>query len=327
MKYLVLGASGFLGSHVARQLVEAGKDVRLFMRESSNSSATDDLSVERCYGDILDRNSLREAMMSCDIVYHCIVDTRAWLRDPTPLHRTNIDGLINVLDLAIELQVERFVYTSTIATIGTNPSGISTEEDTFNWWDSAPDYIRCRVQAEKIVLEYVRDKSLAAVICCVGNTYGANDIGKTPHGDMIKRAARGQMPLYWDGGGPCVGIVDAARAMVLAEENGVIGERYIIADKWLDYKTMFTITAATTNVTAPKLRIPIPLLYVIAGISEIVTRIKGKENRMNVASIKCSRKISNMSSNKARNELGWAPCPVEESVKQAALYYSGAFKQ
>jgi dihydroflavonol-4-reductase len=179
---LVMGASGFLGSHVVKELIATGRSVRIMVRHSS--------------------------------------DTRAWLRDPTPLYQTNVEGLRTVMNVALQSKLQRFIFTSTFGTIGISPTGISTEQDTFNWWKKAPDYIRCRVQAENLFMDYCHTKGLPGIACCVGNTYGGDDIVPTAHGKMVKDVVHERMPYYWDGGGPSVGIKDAARAMLLAEEKG-----------------------------------------------------------------------------------------------------------
>ena len=132
-KTLVLGASGFLGSHVTRVLCEQGRDVRVLVRQTSNIRAIDHLPLERVYGDVLDSASIKLAMQGCDAVFYCVVDTRAWLRDPTPLYRVNVDGLRNAMDAALETGLKKFVFTSTFGTIGRCSDGPSTEAVAFNW--------------------------------------------------------------------------------------------------------------------------------------------------------------------------------------------------
>src|ERR1700724_4354500 len=133
-KKLVIGPSGFLGSHVTRQLVATGADVRVMLRRTSSTQGIDDLPVERCYGDVFDDGALRAAMTGCDLVYYCVVDARAWLRDPAPLFRTNVEGLRHVLDAAVDADLRRFVFTSTIGTIGIPAERRpATEEDEVNW--------------------------------------------------------------------------------------------------------------------------------------------------------------------------------------------------
>ena len=318
---LVIGASGFLGSHVVKALVEQGRRVRVMFRESSDTRATDNLELERVVGSIEDPDALQAAMSGCHSVFYCVVDTRAWLRDPAPLYHTNVDCLRIVLDAALAAGVSRFIFTSTFGTIGRNPAGVATEEDDFNWWDEAPDYVRCRVQAEQLLFEYQRERGLPAIACCVGNTYGADDIAPTPHGQMVKDAALGNMPFIWDGGGPSVGIRDAARALVLAEQRGRVGERYIIAERWVDYQELFSIAAQVAGRPAPTRKLPLPLLYAMAGVSDVIGWFTQRDNRFSIASIKCSRLLPNVDAGKARRELGWAPEPIEQSVAEAVHYY------
>src|SRR5690349_20846548 len=153
MKKLVIGASGFVGSHVVRRLVTDGEDVRVMLRKTSSTKGIDDLAVERCYGDVFDGDALRAAMAGCDVVYYCVVDARVWLRDPAPLFRTNVEGLRHVLDVAVEVGVRKFVFTSTTGTLAVNALRPVTEEDAHNWTGGGP-YIDARVAAEQLVMQY-----------------------------------------------------------------------------------------------------------------------------------------------------------------------------
>ncbi|MBP6681710.1 MAG: hypothetical protein KA159_00265, partial [Halioglobus sp.] len=199
--------------------------------------------------------------------------------------------------------------------------GVSTETDAFNWWDKAPHYVKCRVQAEDMFLEYCRDRDLPGVACCVGNTYGGDDVVPTPHGAMVKNVALGKMPYYWKGGGPCVGIRDAARAMLLAETRGRAGERYIVAERWLDYQELFAIAAKAAGVAPPRRKIPLPVLYTMAGIADLSAFFTRRDNRFSIASLRCSTLLPDVDSAKARRELGWQPAPVEREVAEAVAYY------
>jgi dihydroflavonol-4-reductase len=318
---LVMGASGFLGSHVVKQLAADGHRVRIMVRASSDTRAIDHLDLEHSVGDIHDRDAVAAAMAGCDTVFYCVVDTRAWLRDPAPLYKTNVEGLRNVLDVAVDADLTRFVFTSTFGTIGINPSGISSEEDAFNWWDKAPDYVRCRVQAEELFMLYCRDRGLPGVACCVGNTYGPDDVVPTPHGKMVKDAALGRMPIYWEGGGPSVGITDAARALVLAAEKGEVGRRYIVAERWVGFKELFSMAAGRSGVHPPRLKAPLWLLYGMSAIADVVSFLTRRDNRFSVASLRCSTLLPDVDATRAREELGWQPRPIEESVAEAVDYY------
>lgn len=175
---LVIGANGFLGSHVTRQLVAGGADVRAMVRPTADTRSIDDLAVTRFHGDIFDTATLHAAMDGCDDVYYCVVDTRAWLRDPSPLFRTNVEGLRNVLDVAKDADLHRFVFTSTYATVGRRRGRVATEDDPIRRTRLTP-YVRSRVQAEDMVLRYASEFGLPAVAMCVSTTYGDGDWGRT----------------------------------------------------------------------------------------------------------------------------------------------------
>lgn len=211
---LVMGASGFVGSHVVRKLVERGDDVRVFLRKTSSTVAIDDLDVERCYGDLYDEAALRAAMADRDVVYYCIVDTRFYLRDPAPLFETNVTSLQRVLDVASDADLHRFVFCSTIGTIALgNPA---TEDDPFNWHGKGGAYIESRRTAEDMVLQYATDGKVPAVAMCVSNPYGPRD-WQPSQGMMVKYAALGKIPMYVNGvSTEVVGIEDVADAFLLA---------------------------------------------------------------------------------------------------------------
>jgi len=148
---LVIGANGFLGSHVTRQLVGDGIDVRAMVRPSAKTVGIDDLAVARFEGDVFDKATLRAAMAGCDVVYHCVVDTRAWLRDPAPLFRTNVEGTRSVLDVARQAGLKRFVFTSSYVTVARRPGHVSTEADVLKWRRSDGQYALSRLQAEDLI--------------------------------------------------------------------------------------------------------------------------------------------------------------------------------
>ncbi|HUP98962.1 MAG TPA: NAD-dependent epimerase/dehydratase family protein, partial [Aeromicrobium sp.] len=231
---LVIGGSGFLGSHVVRQLVADGVPTRVMLRASSSTLGIDDLDVERCYGDVLDAEGLRAAMAGVADVYYCVVDTRAWLRDPAPLVRTNVEGLRVVLDVAATMPLNRFVFTSSLVTLAISPNRLVTEADPHNWVDRGGAYVASRLAAEQLLLSYVRDRGVPGIAMCVSNTYGSRDHLPTPHGQLVALAARGKLPFYFRGAGSdVVAIDDAARALVLAASKGRIGERYFVGERWM----------------------------------------------------------------------------------------------
>jgi dihydroflavonol-4-reductase len=319
---LVLGASGFLGSHVTRQLVERGENVRVMLRPTSSTRGIEDLPVQRFYGDIFDDAALAEAMDGCDVVFYCVVDTRAYLRDPAPLYRTNVEGLRHVLDAAVKADLRRFVFTSTIGTIGLGSGGVVDEDTPFDWGSKAGGYIASRVAAERLVLEYSRDKGLPALALCVSNTYGADDWQPTPHGSLVAAAAAGKLPFYMRGmATEVVGIFDAARALVLAADHGRVGERYIISERYLPYRELYETAARAAGRSAPRWGIPKPVMKAIGVLGGIASAVGRRDVPLNPTTVRLMHIMAPMDHSKAVRELGWQPRAVHESIREAVEFF------
>ncbi|OMC51193.1 NAD-dependent dehydratase [Mycobacterium sp. IS-2888] len=320
---LVIGANGFLGSHVTRQLVADGAEVRAMVRPNANTRAIDDLALTRFQGDVFDTATLREAMDGVDDVYYCVVDTRAWLRDPAPLFRTNVEGLRNVLDVAVkEPALRRFVFTSTYATVGRRHGHVATEEDVIDPRGLTP-YVQSRVQAEDLVMRYVAEAGLPAVAMCVSTTYGSGDWGGTPHGAFIAGAVFGKLPFLMNGIQlEVVGVDDAARAMILAAERGRIGERYLVSERMFALNDVVRIAADEAGVPPPRRAISVPVLYALAAMGTLRARLTGKDSELSLRSVRMMRAEADVDSSKAKRELGWQPRPVEESIREAARFWA-----
>ncbi|RRR47459.1 NAD-dependent epimerase/dehydratase family protein [Mycolicibacter terrae] len=321
-KKLVIGASGFLGSHVTRQLVAAGEDVRVLIRATSSTRGIDGLDIEIRHGDIFDADAVRAAMSGCDVVYYCVVDARAWLRDPEPLYRTNVGGLRHVLDAAVEAGLDRFVFTSSIGTIGRVDHGLADERTAHNWLEVGGDYIRSRVQAENLVLAYHRDKGLPAVAMCVANTYGSGDWQPTPHGGLVAAAVRGKLPFYVSGAqAEVVGIDDAARALILAGQHGRPGERYIISERFMSARDIYCAACAAVDVEPPRYGVPVTLMSALGHIGQFAARLRRRDTALTPLSMRLLHIMSPMSHDKAVRELGWAPRPTTEALAEAAVFF------
>lgn len=320
---LVIGANGFLGSHVTRLLVGDGHQVRAMVRPTANTIGIDDLPVQRFLGDIWDNDTLAEAMDGCDDVYYCVVDTRGWLRDPAPLFHTNVDGTRNVLEVAKNANLRRFVYTSSYATVGRRRGRVADENDVVSD-RGLTAYVRSRVQAENMVLRYAREHGLPVVAMCVSTTYGAGDWGRTPHGAIIAGAAFGKIPFVLRGIElEAVGVDDAARAMLLAAEHGRVGERYLISEKMITNAEVIRIAAEAAGMDPPTKSIPLPVAYLLATLGSVKARLRGTDEKLSLNSLRLMRAEAPVDCSKARRELGWQPRPVEESIREAAKFWAG----
>lgn len=322
---LVMGANGYLGSHVTRALVGDGVDVRVMVRPGADTVSIDDLPVTRFEGDIFDTETVRAAMTGVDVVYYCVVDTRAWLRDTAPLFRTNVEGLRGVADIATELaaagSLKRFVFTSSYATVGRGRGKVATEEDQIVR-RGLTDYVRSRVQAEDLVLEYARERGLPAVAMCISSTYGSGDYGMTPHGALIAGTVFGKLPFVFGGISlEAVGVDDAARAMILAAERGRIGQRYLISEKMISNAEVVAIAADEAGVRAPRRVLPVPALYALGLLGSLKSWLRSTDERLTLASVRLMRAEAPVDCSKARRELGFDPRPVEQSIREAARFW------
>ncbi len=333
MTVLVIGANGYLGSHVTRQLVDEGTDVRVMVRDGANTIGIDDLKVTRFVGDIWNDDVLREAMAGCDVVYYCVVDTRGWLKDPAPLFHTNVDGTRNVLEVAKDAGLRRFIFTSSYVTVGRKRGHVATEDDTIvdggeksptNRLRGLTPYVRSRVQAEEMVLRYAREHGLPAIAMCVSTTYGGRDWGRTPHGAIIAGAAFGKLPFVMKGIElEAVGVDDAARALILAAEKGRVGERYLISEKMITNADVARIAAEAAGVPPPGRSLPLAMSYALATMGTVKARLRGTDEQLSLASLRLMRAEAPVDCAKARRELGWQPRPVEDSIREAARFWVG----
>lgn len=326
---MVIGASGFLGSHVTRRLVERGDEVRVILRKTSSTKAIDDLAVERHYGDVFDDDALRTAMQGVGDVFYCVVDARAWLLDPAPLFRTNVEGLQHVLDVAVEADLRRFVFTSSIGTIGIPAEDRpATEDDAMNWAALGGGYIASRVAAENLVLRYAAERGLPAVAMCVANTYGPGDWAPTPHGRLLGAAARGKMPVYvQDTASEVVGIEDAATALLLAAEKGRTGERYIVSERFMTARDLYTAAAAAGGAEPPRHGIPLWLMSALGRVGDVAASILKRDMELSSLSIRLMHVMPRMDHSKAQRELGWEPAPIQESIERAVHWYRDHYER
>ncbi|KRE30696.1 NAD-dependent dehydratase [Mycobacterium sp. Soil538] len=325
---LVIGASGFLGSHVTQRLVARGEDVRVLIRTTSSTRGIDGLPVDIRYGDIVHADAVRSAMDGCDVVYYCVVDARPWLRDPQPLWRTNVEGLRTVLDVAVDAHLRKFVFTSSIGTIGRSPDGLADEQTAHDWLEMGGDYIRSRVEAENMLLRYCADRGLPGVAMCVANTFGAGDWLPTPHGGMLAAAVRGKLPFFIDGyDAEVVGIDDAAEAMILAGERGRIGERYIVSERFMSIREVHEIGCGAVGVAPPKVGVPIRLMSAAAHVGGAVARVRGKDTRFTPLNIRLMHIITPLDHSKAMRELGWRPRPASEAIVAGAHFFRDASRR
>jgi dihydroflavonol-4-reductase len=322
MTTLVTGATGFLGSHVARQLVAAGHSVRVLIRSSSNLQALEGWDAERVVGDLQDRSSLARAMKGVRRVFHVAADYRLWTRNPNEIYETNVEGTRHLLEVAGQAGVERFVYTSTVATIAVSddPSSLPNEQTQATLRQMIGHYKRSKFMAE---LEAIKAAAAGLSVVIVNPTapVGPGDWKPTPTGRIIVDFLNGKMPAYVDTGLNLVPVEDAAAGHLLAAEKGRIGERYILGGRNMTLKQILDALASITGRSAPRVRLPHAVALAAGYADEFFSRLTGREPRIPVEGVKMSRHRMFVESGKAERELGFQPGAVEPALERAVRWF------
>ena len=322
MKAFVTGATGFVGSHVARLLAAQGAELRLLTRSSSPTSNIDALKAERVTGDLTDPQSLKKGMQGCDFVFHVAADYRLWVRDPEQMYRANVEGTRAILQAAQQTSVRRVVYTSSVATMGFTGNGEPCNEDSpVALSNMIGHYKRSKFMAEQVVLEAGRN-GVNVVLVNPTTPIGEQDIKPTPTGRIIVDFLNRQFPAYVDTGLNLVDVTECARAHITAIEKARPGERYIIGGENLTLKQILDKLAAITGLPAPTMKVPHMVAMGFAACDQVFTGLLlGKEPRATVDAVRMGRKKMFASSAKAERELGYKVVPVDDALRRAVEWF------
>jgi len=322
MTTLVTGATGFVGSHVARQLLAKGDRVRVLVRRSSNLRALEGLTVERVEGDLNDSTSLEHALDGVRRLFHVAADYRLWARHPQEIYKTNVEGSRKLFEVARRARVERVVYTSTVATIAVPTDGplLPNEETSAKLDQMIGHYKRSKFLAE---LEAVKAAAAGAPVIIVNPTapVGPGDWKPTPTGRILVDFLNGRMPAYVDTGLNLVAVEDVAAGHLLAAEHGSIGERYILGARNMTLKEILEALSVITGRPRPRVRLPHALALTAGYADALFARITGREPQIPVEGVKMSRHRMFISSDKAERELGYKASAVEPALAAAVRWY------
>lgn len=322
---LVTGASGFVGAAVVRALLARGRKPRVFLRPQSDRRNLRGLDVEPRLGSLEDGGSLAAAVAGCGALYHVAADYRLWVRDESAMYRANVDGTRLLMEAALAQGVARIVYTSSVATLGVIGDGTPSDETTpSTLTDMIGPYKRSKFMAEEVVRDLVRARGLPAVIVNPSTPVGPGDVKPTPTGRMIVEAASGKMPAFVDTGLNIVHVDDVAAGHVLAEEQGVAGERYILGGEDLSLAEILRRIALLTGRKPPTISVPIPAIWPIAIAAEAWARLSGREPFVTRDGLRMARKKMFFSSAKAERALGYRARPAQAALADAVAWFRQA---
>jgi dihydroflavonol-4-reductase len=319
---LVTGATGFVGSAVARALLRAGHRVRVLARPSSDRRNLADLPVEIAIGALEDTAALVGATADCRYLFHVAADYRLWVPDPAAMYRTNVDGTRTLMQAALAAGVERIVYTSSVATLGLVGGGLADENTPSRLDDMIGPYKRSKFLAEEAVRGMVAERGLPAIIVNPSTPVGPGDLKPTPTGRLILEAAKGHMPGYVDTGLNIVHVDDVAAGELLAAEHGRIGVRYILGGENLSLAEILGHVARAAGRRPPRLKVPYPVAFAAAAFGAATARITGHEPFTTLDGVRMSRKKMYFSSAKAMQELGYRPRPATEGIADAVAWFA-----
>jgi len=326
MLAFVTGATGFLGSHVARALASEGAELRLLVRPTSDLRNIADLSAERVTGDLRVPASIEKALSGCEVVFHVAADYRLWVRDPAEMYRSNVDGTRSLLEAARKQGVRRVVYTSSVATMGFESNGhaaghLTDEESPVSLGEMIGHYKRSKFMAERVAFEAAKS-GIDVVIVNPTTPVGERDVKPTPTGRIVLDFLKRKFPAYVETGLNLVDATECARGHIQALEKGKAGERYILGGENLTLKQILDRLAAITGLKSPTVKLPYVFAFATGVVDEMVTgRLMGREPRATIDAVRMGRKMMFVSSAKAERELGWRMVPVDGALRRSVEWF------
>jgi dihydroflavonol-4-reductase len=321
MTTLVTGATGFVGRHVTRLLAGRGSHVRVLLRPGSQFQGLEDLPLERAYGDLRDPSSLRKALVGVKQVFHVAADYRLWVRRPSEIYESNVRGTRNLVEASREAGVERFIHTSSVATIAPPPRGAVSNESTETTLDQMiGHYKRSKFLAEREVLNAAAG-GFPAVVVNPTMPVGPGDWKPTPTGRIIVDFLNGRMPAYVDTGFNVVAVEDVAEGHWLAAQHGRVGQRYILGGRNMTLKELLDVLARVTGYAAPRIRLPHVVPLVAGYVENFFYSIVGREPRIPLEGVRMSRYKMFVDCSRASHELGFRAGSAEDALFRAAEWY------
>ena len=322
MRVFLTGATGFVGSHVARAYAAEGAQLRLLMRSTSNLASLAGLNAEMVVGDLRQPEALRTALIDCDALVHVAADYRLWVRDPQEMYKANVDGTRELLQIAREVRIAKVVYTSSVATMGFRRDGTIVDESTpVSIDEMIGHYKRSKFRAE----EEARKAAYGGQQVMILNPttpIGTNDAKPTPTGRILVDFLNRNFPAYVETGLNLVDVAEVARMHVVALERGTPGERYILGGENLTLKQILDRLSAMTGLPSPNMKVPHAVAMAFAFFDENFTgRLRGREPRATVEAVRMGRKMMFASSAKAERDLGFRVLPVYPALRAAVEWF------
>jgi dihydroflavonol-4-reductase len=324
MQLFLTGATGFVGSHVARVAAAQGAELRLLARKTSNTASLPD-NADLIQGDLRDPSTFANALKGCDALLHIAADYRLWVPDPAPMYQANVEGTRELLRLAREAGVPRVVYTSSVATMGFHGNAIVDEATPVAEAAMIGHYKRSKWLAEQAALAAARDGQ-NVIILNPTTPIGSHDAKPTPTGRIVVDFLNRNFPAYVDTGLNLVNVEEVARihlaAITLGEPTRTLAERNILGGENLTLKQILDRLAALTGLPSPTIKVPHAVAMAYAFFDQTITgKLRGREPRATVEAVRMGKKMMFASSAKAERELGLNVASVEPALRSAVEWF------
>ncbi len=321
MKVLVTGATGFVGSALVRELLKDGQEVKVLVRQSSNTKNIDGLEFERAHGDVRDKEAVKAALKGCDTFYQTAALYEFWGPSKKDYYDVNVEGTKASLQAALEQGVSKVVHTSSVAALGGHGRDCLAKEDAaFNLWKTGAHYNISKHLAEVEALKFAQ-MGLPVVVVNPGVVIGIRDIRPTPSGRVILDVLNKRTPGYMDGGLNYVDVEDAARGHILAAQKGRVGEKYILGNANMSLLEFFKLVGDVAGVQPPKLKFPYPAVLAMSYLYQFTAGITKRPPPMTPALARVTRMYMYFDSSKAVKELGFSQTPIRATVEKAANWF------
>jgi dihydroflavonol-4-reductase len=321
-KVLVTGATGFLGSSVARYLIEQGFHVRTLVRPQSNQNNLLSLDIEKIEGDLTDSLSLKKALAGCDYLFHVAADYRLWVPNPDHMMKVNVSGTIDLVERAIQAGVKKIVYTSSVAVLGHSHTDLVNEETPSHFNDMIGWYKKSKYLAEQKIKDLIHEKAYPITIVNPSTPIGPRDIKPTPTGRIVLEAAKGHIPAYVETGLNIVHVDDVAMGHHRALMQGKIGERYILGGENWTLSDILAHIALKMGRKAPLIKLPRGPLIPLAYLAEMIAHVTKKDPILTRDGLRMARWRMWFSSEKAIQFLGYQTRPASEALDDSIQWFS-----
>lgn len=317
---VVTGATGFVGGAVVRALVARGRRVRVLVRAGADMRNLAGLEVERVLGDVCDRESVLKALSGCAGLYHVAARYSLWSREAREMYRANVQGTRTMLQAALDADVPRVVYTSSVGALGLLADRPADEDTPARLADMIGPYKRSKFMAEEVAREFA-GRGLPVVIVNPSTPIGAADLKPTPTGQVVVDFLRGKMPGYVETGLNYVNVEDVAAGHLLAFDRGKVGRRYILGNQNLAFGQFLALVAEVSGRRAPRLKVPLAVALAAGAASEAASYVTGKPPHAPIAGVLMARKKMYFDCTRAATELGMPQTPVRQAVEQAVRWF------